>query len=116
MIGMAVGAYETHVGATRERIRSAYMGEKSAEDPFAQVRIAKAANDIDCAWLQLERDINEEMALAEADTKIPIETAPAGPRRPGDGQCAGDLRDRPALRERRRQGHQRRPAVAPVLA
>lgn len=74
MIGMAVGAYETHVGATRERIRSAYMGEKSSEDPFAQVRIALAANDIDCAWLLLERDINEEMAHAVAGTKIPVET------------------------------------------
>ncbi|TWP54126.1 flavin-dependent monooxygenase [Lentzea tibetensis] len=73
MIGMAVGAYETHVGATRERIRSAYMGEKSSEDPFAQVRIASAANDIDAAWLQLERNIEEEMALAVAEEKIPIE-------------------------------------------
>ncbi|GLZ28601.1 acyl-CoA dehydrogenase [Lentzea sp. NBRC 105346] len=73
MIGMAVGAYETHVGATRERIRSAYLGEKSSEDPFAQVRIANAANDIDSAWLQLERDINEEMDLAARSEKIPIE-------------------------------------------
>lgn len=73
MIGMAEGAYEEHVGATRDRIRAAYLGEKSSEDPFAQVRIACAANDIDAAWLQLERNVNEEMALAVAGTKIPIE-------------------------------------------
>lgn len=73
MIGMATGAYEAHVGFTRDRIRAAYLGEKSSEDPFAQVRIASAANDIDAAWLQLERNVNEEMALAVAKEKIPIE-------------------------------------------
>jgi 3-hydroxy-9,10-secoandrosta-1,3,5(10)-triene-9,17-dione monooxygenase len=73
MIGMAVGAYDEHVGFTRDRIRAAYLGEKSSEDPFAQVRIASAANDIDAAWLQLERNVNEEMALAVAGEKIPIE-------------------------------------------
>jgi len=73
MIGMAEGAYEAHVGFTRDRIRAAYLGEKSSEDPFAQVRIATAANDIDAAWLQLERNVNEEMALAVAGEKIPIE-------------------------------------------
>ena len=43
IIGMATGAYSLHVDATRERVRAAYLGEKSVDDPFAQVRIATAA-------------------------------------------------------------------------
>ncbi|MFI6095889.1 3-hydroxy-9,10-secoandrosta-1,3,5(10)-triene-9,17-dione monooxygenase oxygenase subunit [Lentzea sp. NPDC051213] len=73
MIGMAAGAYDLHVGATRERVRAAYLGEKSVDDPFAQVRIATAANDIDTAWWQLEKDINDEWEHAVAGTKIPID-------------------------------------------
>ncbi|KOV86760.1 3-hydroxy-9,10-secoandrosta-1,3,5(10)-triene-9,17-dione monooxygenase oxygenase subunit [Nocardia sp. NRRL S-836] len=73
MIGMAVGAYDLHVGATRERVRAAYLGERSVDDPFAQVRIAMAANDIDTAWWQLEHDLNEEWEHAAAKTKIPVE-------------------------------------------
>ncbi|HUQ55829.1 3-hydroxy-9,10-secoandrosta-1,3,5(10)-triene-9,17-dione monooxygenase oxygenase subunit [Lentzea sp.] len=73
MIGMATGAYDLHVGATRERVRAAYLGEKSVDDPFAQVRIASAANDIDTAWWQLEKDINDEWEHAVAGTKIPID-------------------------------------------
>lgn len=73
IIGMATGAYSLHVGATRERVRAAYLGEKSVDDPFAQVRIATAAADIDVAWWTLEKDITEEWAHAVAGTKIPID-------------------------------------------
>lgn len=73
IIGMAQGAYDAHVGATAERIRASYLGEKAAEDSFAQVRIAESACEIDAAWLQLERDVSEELKLAAAGTKIPME-------------------------------------------
>lgn len=73
LIGMATGAYEAYVGYTRERIRASYVGEKAAEDGFAQVRVAEAACEIDAAWLQLERNFNEEFALAEAGQPIPLE-------------------------------------------
>ncbi|WP_394618400.1 3-hydroxy-9,10-secoandrosta-1,3,5(10)-triene-9,17-dione monooxygenase oxygenase subunit [Lentzea sp. JNUCC 0626] len=73
IIGMATGAYALHVNATRERVRAAYLGEKSVEDPFAQVRIANAAADIDVAWWTLEKDINEEWEHAVAGTKIPLD-------------------------------------------
>ncbi|HST84999.1 MAG TPA: flavin-dependent monooxygenase [Kineosporiaceae bacterium] len=73
MIGMATGAYEAYVGYTRGRIRASYVGEKAAEDSFAQVRVAEAACEIDAAWLQLERDLNEEYALAAAGQPIPLE-------------------------------------------
>ena len=52
IIGMATGAYEAHVTYTRERVRVAYVGQKAAQDPFAQVRVAEAAAEIDDAWLR----------------------------------------------------------------
>jgi 3-hydroxy-9,10-secoandrosta-1,3,5(10)-triene-9,17-dione monooxygenase len=73
LIGMAAGAYESYVGYTRERIRASYVGEKAAEDSFAQVRVAEAACEIDAAWLQLERNLNEEYDLAERGQPIPLE-------------------------------------------
>jgi len=73
LIGMAVGAYDSYVGYTRERIRASYVGEKAAEDSFAQVRVADAACEIDAAWLQLERNINEELGLIASGQSIPLE-------------------------------------------
>ncbi|WHT17216.1 flavin-dependent monooxygenase [Crossiella sp. CA-258035] len=72
IIGMARGAYEEHVGHTKARLRAAYLGEKAAEDPFAQVRIAEAAGEIDAAWQQLKSTVDEEMALVEAGERIPV--------------------------------------------
>ncbi len=40
---MATGAYAAHVEAQRGRVRASYVGQKAAEDPFGQVRIAEAA-------------------------------------------------------------------------
>jgi 3-hydroxy-9,10-secoandrosta-1,3,5(10)-triene-9,17-dione monooxygenase len=73
IIGMATGAYETHVTYTRERVRVAYVGQKAAQDPFAQVRIAEAAAEIDGAWLALERNMTELMAYARAGEQIPVD-------------------------------------------
>ena len=73
LIGMATGAYESYVAYTRERIRASYVGEKAAEDGFAQVRVAQAACEIDAAWLQLERNLTEEVDLAVAGQPIPLE-------------------------------------------
>jgi 3-hydroxy-9,10-secoandrosta-1,3,5(10)-triene-9,17-dione monooxygenase len=73
LIGMATGAYDAYVGYTRSRIRASYVGEKAAEDVFAQVRVADAACEIDAAWLQLERNLNEEWALASTKQTIPLE-------------------------------------------
>ena len=72
VIGMATGAYAAHVDYQRGRVRASYVGQKSAEDPFAQVRIAEAAALIDAAWLALERDMTELMAHARAAEKIPL--------------------------------------------
>ena len=71
IIGMAQGAYDAHVEHQRKRVRAAYAGEQSKEDPFAKVRIAEAASEIDAAWLQLTRNIDELYELAKREERLP---------------------------------------------
>jgi 3-hydroxy-9,10-secoandrosta-1,3,5(10)-triene-9,17-dione monooxygenase len=72
IIGMATGAYDAHVAYQRDRVRAAYVGQKAAEDPFGQVRIAEAAAELDAAWLAVGHNMAELMELARAGEKIPI--------------------------------------------
>jgi 3-hydroxy-9,10-secoandrosta-1,3,5(10)-triene-9,17-dione monooxygenase len=72
IIGMAMGAYQAHVDYQRERVRASYVGQKAAEDPHSQVRVAEAAAELDSAWLALERNMAELMEHARAGTKIPL--------------------------------------------
>ncbi|MDV6014180.1 3-hydroxy-9,10-secoandrosta-1,3,5(10)-triene-9,17-dione monooxygenase oxygenase subunit [Haloechinothrix sp. LS1_15] len=72
IIGMAQGAYDAHVEHQRSRVRAAYAGEESKDDPFAKVRIAEAASEIDAAWLQLTSNIDELYRYACAGEKIPF--------------------------------------------
>jgi 3-hydroxy-9,10-secoandrosta-1,3,5(10)-triene-9,17-dione monooxygenase len=72
IIGMATGAYAAHVEYQRGRVRASYVGQKAAEDPFGQVRIAEAASLLDAAWATLERNMAELMGHARAAEKIPL--------------------------------------------
>ncbi|GAA4614840.1 flavin-dependent monooxygenase [Saccharopolyspora hordei] len=72
IIGMAQGAYDAHVEHQVKRVRAAFAGEKVKEDPFAKVRIAEAASEIDAAWLQLTHNLAEEYELAKAGEEIPF--------------------------------------------
>jgi 3-hydroxy-9,10-secoandrosta-1,3,5(10)-triene-9,17-dione monooxygenase len=73
IIGMAQGAYDAHVEHQGKRVRAAYAGEQSKEDPFAKVRIAEAASEIDAAWLQLTRNIDELYELAKREERLPVD-------------------------------------------
>lgn len=73
IIGIAQGAYDVHVDAMRERVRISYGGQKVAQDPFAHVRVARAASDIDAAWLQLERNVREQLRYVHAGQDLPME-------------------------------------------
>jgi 3-hydroxy-9,10-secoandrosta-1,3,5(10)-triene-9,17-dione monooxygenase len=73
IVGMAYGAYESHVEHQGKRVRAAYAGEKAKDDPFAKVRIAEAASDIDAAWRQLSGNVAEEYALLMAGKEIPFD-------------------------------------------
>jgi 3-hydroxy-9,10-secoandrosta-1,3,5(10)-triene-9,17-dione monooxygenase len=72
IIGMATGAYAAHVEYQRERVRASYIGQKAADDPFSQVRVAEAAAELDGAWLALERNMTDLMEHARAGRKIPL--------------------------------------------
>jgi 3-hydroxy-9,10-secoandrosta-1,3,5(10)-triene-9,17-dione monooxygenase len=71
IIGMAQGAYDAYVAWTRGRVRAS-TGIRAADDAFNQLRIAQAANLIDTAFGQLERNIGEELTVAGAGEKIPM--------------------------------------------
>ena len=73
IVGMAYGAYEAHVEHQGKRVRAAFAGEKAKDDPFAKVRIAEAASDIDAAWRQLIGNVGDEYALLSAGKEIPFE-------------------------------------------
>ncbi len=73
IIGMAHGAYTEHVSMQRERVRAAYLGEKAVDDPYATVRIARAASEIDAAWALLTDNIRQEQACVARGEKISLE-------------------------------------------
>ncbi len=72
IIGMATGAYDAHVEYQRSRVRASYAGQKAAEDPHSQVRVARASAEIDAAWLALEHNMTELMGHARAGEKVPL--------------------------------------------
>ncbi|WP_207842426.1 3-hydroxy-9,10-secoandrosta-1,3,5(10)-triene-9,17-dione monooxygenase oxygenase subunit [Williamsia soli] len=73
IVGMAYGAYAAHVEHQGKRVRAAYAGEKAKDDPFAKVRIAEAASDIDAAWTQLSGNLQSEYDLLVAGEEVPME-------------------------------------------
>ena len=72
IIGMATGAYDAHVSYMQGRVRASYVGVKAAEDQFAQVRVARAASDLDSAWLALRTNMRELMEFTTAGERIPM--------------------------------------------
>ena len=103
---MGMGAYAAHVAYQQDRVRASYVGQKAAEDPHSQVRVAEAAAELDAAWLALERNMAELMACARAGGEDPAAAAAAGPPGPGARHRPGDQRGGPAVRELRRPGAQ----------
>ncbi|MGW0994382.1 3-hydroxy-9,10-secoandrosta-1,3,5(10)-triene-9,17-dione monooxygenase oxygenase subunit [Streptomyces sp. NPDC002520] len=71
IVAVAEGGYASYLETTRERFRVSY-GQKAAEDPFAQVRIARAASDIDAGRLQLTRNVADLFAVARRGEEIPM--------------------------------------------
>ena len=73
IVGMAYGAYDAHVEHQGKRVRAAFAGEKPKDDPFAKVRIAEAASDIDAAWRQLSGNIADEYAVIVAGGEVQMD-------------------------------------------
>ena len=72
LIGMAYGAYNEHVEMQRKRVRAAYIAEKTVNDPFASVRIARASSEIDAAWALLMNNLREMQELVARGERIPL--------------------------------------------
>src|SRR5258708_39051716 len=79
IVGMAYGAYDAHVEHQGKRVRAAFAGGKAKDDPFAKVRIAEAASDIDAAWRQLIGNGGDEHGLLNADEERRFEVRAAAP-------------------------------------
>ncbi len=73
VVGTVGGCLETYVEAMRHRNRDSLGGGRFAEDQFAQVALARAESEVDAAILQLDRNINELYAHAEAGRELPME-------------------------------------------
>jgi 3-hydroxy-9,10-secoandrosta-1,3,5(10)-triene-9,17-dione monooxygenase len=72
LMGMAFGAYDEHVELQRKRVRAAYLAEKTANDPYASVRIARASNEIDSAWVLQVHNFRDLQAHVERGERIPL--------------------------------------------
>ncbi|MFI6650244.1 3-hydroxy-9,10-secoandrosta-1,3,5(10)-triene-9,17-dione monooxygenase oxygenase subunit [Streptomyces sp. NPDC050529] len=73
VLGAVSGGYASYVARMKERVRLSLGGGNFAEDPFAQVAIARAASDIDATVLQMDRNMSELLELAAAGQEIPME-------------------------------------------
>lgn len=73
IIGMAQGAYAEHVAMQQQRVRAAFVGEKAVDDPYASVRVGRAASEIDAAWALLTNNLREEMAYVERGETVPLQ-------------------------------------------
>ncbi|MFF3261889.1 3-hydroxy-9,10-secoandrosta-1,3,5(10)-triene-9,17-dione monooxygenase oxygenase subunit [Streptomyces sp. NPDC002932] len=73
VVGAVSGGYASYVSRMKERVRLSLGGGSFAEDPFAQVAIARAASDIDATVLQMDRNLRELSQLASVGREIPME-------------------------------------------
>ncbi|RJQ80836.1 acyl-CoA dehydrogenase family protein [Amycolatopsis panacis] len=66
LVGVAESACAEYLSAMRIRTRVGAAGGRTVpDDPFAQIRAARAASEIDAAWLQLSRNITDLYACAQ---------------------------------------------------
>lgn len=72
-IGIGLGAVEEYRQLMKRRVRVAYGGERAAQDPYSQLRLAEAAAEVDGVRLQMHRNMEEMLELAEAGREIPLE-------------------------------------------
>ncbi|WP_433634911.1 3-hydroxy-9,10-secoandrosta-1,3,5(10)-triene-9,17-dione monooxygenase oxygenase subunit [Nocardia sp. CA-120079] len=71
ILGATQGAYDAHIERMQARVRLSYGGQKVADDPFAHVRVARAAGEIDAALLALDYNVAEQTRYVEAGEELP---------------------------------------------
>ncbi|WP_026328519.1 3-hydroxy-9,10-secoandrosta-1,3,5(10)-triene-9,17-dione monooxygenase oxygenase subunit [Streptomyces sulphureus] len=73
LLGIVSGCWERYVETMRERTRLSLGGDRFAEDPYAQVSLARAASEFDAGVLQIERNLRELGECAASGREIPLE-------------------------------------------
>lgn len=73
IVGVVDGCLAAYVAMMGDRHRLSLGGGRFAEDPFAQVAVARAASETDAAILQLDRNIGALLDCAVAGEEIPME-------------------------------------------
>lgn len=68
MLGAVSGCLDAWLEHLRDRVRMSPAGGRFAEDPFAQVVVARAASEVASAWLQLGGNLDALYAAACAGT------------------------------------------------
>lgn len=68
VLGAVSGCLDAWLEHLRDRVRVSPAGGRFAEDPFAQVAMARAASEVASAWLQLEANLDALYAAACAET------------------------------------------------
>lgn len=72
VLGAVSGCLDSWLAHMRERVRVSPSG-RFADDPFAQVAVARAASEVDAACLQMDRNLDELHRCAVAQEEIPLE-------------------------------------------
>ncbi|WP_107705998.1 3-hydroxy-9,10-secoandrosta-1,3,5(10)-triene-9,17-dione monooxygenase oxygenase subunit [Nocardioides allogilvus] len=73
IVGVVDGCLSSYIAMMGDRHRLSLGGGRFAEDPFAQVAVARAASETDAAILQLDRNIRALFDCAVAGEEIPME-------------------------------------------
>jgi 3-hydroxy-9,10-secoandrosta-1,3,5(10)-triene-9,17-dione monooxygenase len=71
-LGIARGALDFYKSVTATKVGAA-DGNRAAQDPSAQMAVARAASTVDQCVMVLHRNFNTMMAMAERGDQIPIE-------------------------------------------
>jgi 3-hydroxy-9,10-secoandrosta-1,3,5(10)-triene-9,17-dione monooxygenase len=73
VVGAVLGGYDAYLDAARRRGRLSLGGGRFADDPYAQVAIARAASETDATVLQTDRNMRELAGHAARGRAIPME-------------------------------------------
>jgi 3-hydroxy-9,10-secoandrosta-1,3,5(10)-triene-9,17-dione monooxygenase len=73
VVGAVSGCLEAYLSTMRERVRVSPAGGRFAEDPYAQVAVARASSEVDAAALLMDRNIGALYDIAARGEEIPLE-------------------------------------------
>lgn len=72
VVGAVSGCLEAYLSTMRERVRVSPAGGRFAEDPYAQVAVARASSEVEAATLLMDRNVGDLYDLAVRGEEIPM--------------------------------------------